>query len=229
MKVEPRAATTTTTTTTLGGGAGTPWVQQAAGHPMAVLLFGRRPPRLVDPKKHPKLRKALRKLGALKEQIAELAGKSPDELSVALCEWSNACISREGQIAVGVELLERYQGNDDMLVAVLGHEVGHRPWTWPDIDASRLTLAQRNALCREEEAKADRFAGKVLADLGADPEAVCRFLVAAEGFEGKKPADYYPADVRARMIKQAFTRRKRALTDALAYYPGLAARSRDLR
>jgi hypothetical protein len=196
---------------------------------MAVLLFGKRPPRLVDKRRYPRLRRALRKLEAVKDQIAEVAGRHPGELSIELCEGDNASISRGGQIAIGVELLGRHKDDDDLMVAVLGHEIGHQPWTWPNHDLSRLTRKQLDALYREEEAKADRFAGRVLADLGADPDSVCEFLLAAERFESKKPVDYYPAEVRARMIRQAFGRRKRSLRDALAYYPALAARSRDLR
>ncbi len=231
MKVELRpSATTSAGTAGTSLGQGSPFIRNpGAAHPMAVLLFGKRPPKLVDKKKHPKLKRALRKLEAVKEQIAELAGQAPNELSIALCEGGNASISRQGQIAVGVGLLEQYQGNDDLLVAVLGHEIGHQPWTWPDEDLSHLNKAQLDALYREEEAKADRFAGKVLADLGASPDAICHFLEAAEAFEAKKPSDYYPADVRAKMIRAAFGRRNRSLRDAMAYYPGLLARSRDLR
>ncbi|MGQ0505352.1 MAG: M48 family metalloprotease [Myxococcaceae bacterium] len=230
MKVERRPTSTATTNTSLGNRAGSPLVTSTGAHPMAVLLFGKRPPRLVDRRKFPKLRKALRKAEALKERIAEIAGQAPDEMSIALCEGGNASISRDGQIALGTELLERHQHDDDFLVAVLGHEIGHQPWTWPGVEAfSGLNRAQLNALFREEEAKADRFAGRVLAELTADPESVCRFLLQSEAFEGKKPADYYPAEVRAKMIKQSFTRRRRALQDALAHYPGLAARARDLR
>ena len=229
MKVQGRPAAASSTATSTGAGAQAYFPKRLEPHPLSVLLFGKRPPKLVDKRKHPKLKKALRKLEAIKDQVAELAGQSPGELSIELCEGGNASISRQGQISVGVELLERHQGNDDLLVAVLGHEIGHQPWDWPEGDFSKMTKRQMDALYREEEAKADRFAGRILADLGADPDAVCEFLLAAERFEAHKPSDYYPADVRAQMIRQAFSRRRSALARTLSLYPELAARARDLR
>lgn len=214
--------------TQLGGSAG--WVGKAGGpHPLAVLLFGKRPPRLVDRRRHPKLKRALRKLEYLKDQVAPLAGRDGGALSVELCEGENASISRSGQLAVGIELLEQHQHDDDLLVAIVGHEIGHRPWTWPDGDLGRLSRAQLDQLYREEEAKADRFAGRVLADLGGSPESICRFLLAAAKFEAHPPSDYYPAKVRAAMIRSAFTRRARVLASASRNLPELARKGRDLR
>jgi hypothetical protein len=51
----------------------------------------------------------------------------------------------------------------------------------------------------------------VLAELGAKPDALCEFLLAHESFEAVKPSDYYPADVRAQMIRAAFSKRDKAL------------------
>jgi hypothetical protein len=214
--------------TSLGkGSVGTP-PKLATGHPMTILLFGKRPPRLVDRRKHPKLKKALKKLEATVDQIAEIVGRASNAFSVELCEGENASINRDGQIAVGVGLLEEYQGNDAFLVGLLGHEVGHKPWTWPKGDLSKLTKKQLDALYREEEAKADRFAGKVLAELGVSPDEICAFLLKHETFEGRKPSDYYPADVRAAMIKEAFRRRTNMLKAGAAVF-GARNRTRNLR
>ncbi len=199
------------TSTNLGGGQ-TVWTPPPGMHPMSVLLFGKRPPRAVDRRKHPKLGKKLRKLEYVKDQIAELLGRQGEELPLELCEGENACISRDGKISLGVELLERHGDDDDLMVAVLGHEIGHQPWTWPEqLDPRGMTKAKLDALYREEEAKADRFAGRVLAELGASPDSLCEFLRAHEAFEAVKPSDYYPAETRARIIRSAFQRRGRSL------------------
>ncbi len=220
-------SSTLSTSTQLSGG--TPFTPgRVQGHPLAVLLFGKRRAKLVDRRKYPGLKKSLRKLEEVKDQIAELLGVPGSAFSIELCEGSNASISRDGQIAFGVGLLEQHQGDDDLLVAVLGHEIGHQPWTWPSGDLSRLNKGQLDQLYREEEAKADRFAGKVLAELGAHPESICNFLVRSQGFEGKKPSDYYPAEVRAEMIKSAFRRRDRALNEG-ATSARSQARRRQLR
>jgi hypothetical protein len=205
MKVTPTSVQTSTSTSL--GGRPPVIAPRPQVHPMGVLLFGKKPPRLLDRRRFPKLKKALRKLEHIKEEITELMGLSGDELSIELCEGSNASISRDGRIAVGVELLEEHQDDNDFLVGVLGHEIGHQPWTWPNDDLSRLNRKQLNQLYKDEEAKADRFMGRVLADLDSDPDAICRFLAEHEAFEGKTAPDYYPAKVRVSMIRSSFRKR----------------------
>jgi hypothetical protein len=216
--------TTSSTQTSLSGQPGQVRSSTAAAT-MQVLLFGKRPPKLVDKRKYPKLKKALSRMGYIKDQVAEMLGRQGEDFKLELCEGENACINRDGQIAVGVDLLEKHQDDDDVLVAIIGHEMGHQPWTWPTFDVSHLTRPQINALAREEEAKADRFAGRVLALLDADPQAICDFLIQAESFEDHKPRDYYPADVRASMIKAAFQRRTRMLSAGRAVFGGTATRA----
>lgn len=232
MKVSFNPSSIATSTGT-GAGGQAPWIGGAAQpHPMSVLLFGKRPARLVDRRKYPRLSKALRKLASLKGQIGEMAGKGDDDLSADLAEGRNASIGRDGQIRFGVELLEEKKEDDDFLVAVMGHEIGHQPWSWPNRDLSRMTKKQLDAMYCEEEAKADRFAGLVLAELGADPDSICDFLIAAERFEAHKPTDYYPAEVRAEIIRGAYSKRVRALKRPRLVLPGIAAprsRARDLR
>ena len=88
-------------------------------------------------------------------------------------------------------------------------------------DMSQLSRAQLDALYREEEAKADRFAGRILAELGATPDAIERFLRShAKGFEQKQANDYYPVEVRVEMIRRAFDRRRRALNRSPALLGG---------
>jgi hypothetical protein len=226
LRIQSSIPTATTTTTSQGR---TQLPTPIAAHPMSILLFGKRPPRLVDRRRYPKLKKTMRKLEEVTDQVASMLHRPPGSFSLELCEGGNACISRDSQIAVGVELLEKHQDDDDLLVAILGHEIGHQPWTWPSHDLSRLSKKKRDALYREEEAKADWFAGRVLADLEADPESVCRFLEKAERFEAHKPSDYYPAKVRAAMITEAFEQRHQALEGSRTVRAEFAHRTRDLR
>jgi predicted Zn-dependent protease len=208
----------------------TPMPQLAKPHPMSVVLFGKVPPRAVDKKKHPKLGKAMKKLDGLVDQISESLGQSSEVFELLLSEGKNAMVGRDGKLFIGVELLEERPDDDDFWVAVLGHEIGHQPWTWPSGNMAHLTRAQLNHLSREEEAKADAFAGRVLADLGANPDALCSFLLKAEKFEaGKLPANYYPAPMRAEIIRKAFVTR-RAMTRRVALsFPEWTQRSRNLR
>lgn len=194
-----------------------------------VVLFGKRAARLVDPRRYPKLIKGLRKLGMAKDQIADVLGVTDNTFSVALAEGDNASINRQGQIAFGLELLEKYETNDALLVAVLAHEIGHQPWKWPTGNLAHLTKKALDVLSREEEAKADRFAGRALADLAVSPDPICDFLIAHGKFEKHPPADYYPATIRAEMIREAYSRRRRALTTAAHLSPRALERQRQLR
>ena len=201
----------TSSTFLQGQGFGGP-VGQVQSHPLAALLFGKRPPKLVDRRKHPKLKKSLSQLEDLSEHVALLLGRSSErEFNLELCEGDNACISRDGQIAFGVEFLEEHQDDHDLLLGVLAHEIGHQPWSWPGGDLSALSRAQLDQLYRDEEAKADRFAGRALAELGGRPDSLERFLSAhAAGFEEGQSNQYYPAAVRIEQIRGAFERRARA-------------------
>lgn len=185
-------------------------------HPMSILLFGKRAPRFVDRRKYGKHKKGLRLLTDMKDHIALLLGRRETDFEMALCEGDNAFISRDGQIAFGVELLEAHAGEDDLLLGILGHEMGHQPWTWPSTDLSHLSPNQLKALYREEEAKADRFAGRVLADLGGNPRPMLDFLNhSAHGFEqAQESSDYYPVAQRIDMIQKSFERRQRLLKNA---------------
>jgi len=231
VKIGFNPAGIATSTGTMAGG-GTPFLGGVSQpHPMAVLLFGKRPAPLADRRKHPRLAKALRKLKHLKDQIGELAGMGEEDGGVDLAEGRNASIGRDGRIRYGRELLEETEDDDDFLVAVVGHEIGHQPWTWPTFNLAGMSKRALDAMYREEEAKADRFAGRALAELGASPDSVCNFLIAAERFEAHKPTDYYPAEVRAEIIRGAYSRRLKALQRPRLVLPGIAGRSRarDLR
>lgn len=213
---------------TLGQQTGSPLVQLPP-HPFNVLLFGKRPAPLVDPRQYPHLRRGKKKLELIKEQISDVLGVPDEAFSVELCEGQNASISRDGEIRFGVELLEEREKDDDLLVAVMGHEIGHQPWEWPEGDLSGLKQRELDELYREEEAKADRFAGRVLADLGLSPDSVRRFLLAHARFEGGKPREYYPAEERVQHIEATFERRRSALQAAARLSPRIGQRRRDLR
>jgi hypothetical protein len=198
-------------------------------HPMEILLFGQTPPRRVDKRKHPKLAKAFLKLEQIADQVAELVGRNADHFPILPCEGYNACISALGQISFGIELLEQYEKDHDLLIGVLGHEIGHRPWTWQRINLQGLSRTALQKLRREEESKADSFAGWVLAELGGDPASLCRFLMECAAFEPHPTSDYHPAEVRAELIRSTFQARANALGVGKALAGAQPMRRRYLR
>ncbi len=208
---------------------GSPWIRRQEEIPLGALLFGKKPPKLVDRRKYPSLKKGMKKLDLSKTQIAEALGAPESFFSVELCEGDNASINQNGQIAFGLELLDEHQNENELLVGVLAHEIGHQPWTWPKDDLSHLTKKDLDLLYKEEEAKADRFAGKALAELGVDPDAVCDLLLSLHKFESHPPSDYYPAPQRVEMIKEAFAKRKGVLDRSAHLSLRVQQRRRELR
>ena len=225
MKVTTGSLQTSTSLQT----GGSPWVARPDAGPLGQLLFGKRQPRLVDRRRYPSLKKALKKLDLSKSQIAEALGAPEAFFSVELAEGGNASINRQGRIAFGLELLDRHQREDELLVGILAHEIGHAPWTWPDGDLGHLTKKQIDHIYREEEAKADRFAGKALAELGLSPDAICGFLETLAKFETHPPSDYYPATERAELIRATFNRRRGTLERVSHLSPRVLQRMRELR
>lgn len=225
MKISSGGVSTSTSAQT----GGSPFIARPDAGPLGQLLFGKRPPKLVDKRRYPSLKKGMKKLDLSKQQIAEALGAPEGFFNIELCEGSNASINRQGQIAFGVELLNQHQKEDELLVAVLAHEIGHQPWQWPDGDMGRLTKKQIDGIYREEEAKADRFAGKALAELGLSPDAICDFLASLAKFETHPPSDYYPVEERNRMIRESFNRRRRVLQGVQHLSPRVLQRMRELR
>jgi hypothetical protein len=221
------AQTLSTTTSSQAGGS--PWIHRPDAGPLGQLLFGKRQPKLVDRRKYPSLKKALKKLDLSMLQIVEALGAPEEFFSIELAEGSNASINRQGQIAFGLELLEEHQRENELLVAVLAHEIGHAPWTWPSKLLGRFTKKQIDHIYREEEAKADRFMGRALAELGIPPDAICEFLLKLAKFETHPPSDYYPAKDRAAMIRDMFRKRKRLLDSVMHLNPRVLQRQRELR
>jgi hypothetical protein len=168
-----------------------------------ALFFGKRAARRVDPRKYRHLSKGKRKLEYLADEVADLIGGFGEDISVSLAEGNNASISRDGELRVGVELLEAKQDDDDFLVALVGHEIGHQPWHWPTGPIS-LSPRELNALYRAEERRADDAMGRVVAMLGAKPDSMAQFLLAAS-FEKAPPLDYDPAEARVALLRQSFS------------------------
>lgn len=209
-----------------------PSIQVRAGQNQGIslLLFGKKPPPLLDKRTlTKKQKKGLRRLELIEEQIADVMGVPAQTFEVALCEGQNACVGRDGQIRFGLELLEQYENDHDLLTAIVAHEMGHQPWTWPEGNLAHLSKKNLNALYREEEAKADRFAGMALGALGLKPESIERFLLQAAKFETGQSAEYYPADVRAEMITTEWKRQVRRIREGAKFNPRALERTRELR
>jgi hypothetical protein len=179
-----------------------PQVQQTEPwQDVQTVLFGAQLPKVLDISQFPQLAEQMRWLKKQKTKLAEFAGDADAEYEIVLAEGRSACIDPEGRIYLGAELVDISDAVPELLIGVLAHEVGHRPKTWKAYPKGqgRQELAQ---LARDEEAKADRFAGRALAALGCSPAQLCNFLRKVGHFE-KQPENYYPVETRVQMIIEA--------------------------
>ena len=105
---------------------------------------------------------------------------------------------------------------------MLGHEVGHRPKTWPKVPADLvIPIDERHQIAREEEGKADWFAGRALAELGYNPEKICQLLEALDG-RGNPSKDYYSVTTRQAIIHEAHASQARRQRNLKAMFPDAA-------
>ena len=164
-------------------------------------LFGKAKPPLLDAAQFPQLAAQLKLLGKFKRKLASMAGDDDDDYSIALADSTIAMIDEDGTIFVGAGFLHACRDEPAVMVGVLAHEIGHRPKRWKSYRTRRqLSREELEMLCRHEETRADIFAGKALAEMQLACEPLAAFLVAIES--GPHP-DYFPAEVRAQVIRDA--------------------------
>jgi hypothetical protein len=176
-------------------------VQKPVGEQIEEELFGKKKPPPLDPDDFPDLDVVLKKLDAYRVKLARYIGDRPEEYQVSLAKGTIACIDKEGDIAFGAQFLKNYGHANAVTVGVLAHEIGHRPKTWRNNKKKQnLSKDQIYILCKEEETKADYFAGRALAELGFPCEPLIQFLMQVE--EGPHP-EYFPARMRADVIREA--------------------------
>ena len=169
---------------------------------LQTVLFGSVLPKVIDERGYPQLAGQLAWVRRHKTKLAAFVGDQDADYDVALAEGMAACIDRNGMIYIGVSLLA--MATPELMLGVLAHEVGHRPKTWRQYHREQ-PFARKELLqmARDEEAKADRVAGRAIAEFQTTPDDLCEFLRVHGNFE-KPPENYYPVDVRIAMIREAY-------------------------
>ncbi len=190
--------------------------------PLGQLLFGKVAPKKLDQRDYPHLKKKMQKARSMKRKLAFLAGDDDDEYDLELADTEVAMIDEKGTIFLGAEFLEQFGDDDEILAGVLGHEVGHRPKTWPKVPEDiQLSLEDRHQLSREEEGKADWFAGRALAELGYGPDKICALLEALDG-RGNPSKNYYSVSTRQAIVQEAHGSQHRRRKNYKAMFPEAA-------
>lgn len=189
-------------TTNTGKSVQTPEV----GQQIQKALFGKAKPPILDIAHFPHLAEQMRTLRKYKKKFAVMAGDDDEDYELVLADGTIAMVDESGRIYVGAKFLEYCKDKPEILLGVLAHEIGHRPKRWNQYrDRKQLTQGQLEAMCRHEETRADLFAGKALAEMGLDWEPLAEFLLE---LEDKPHPEYFPATVRAQVLKEAHTGRE---------------------
>ena len=171
------------------------------GQQVQKTLFGKPKPPVLDLAKFPHLAEQMKLLHRYRKKLATMAGDEEDDYDLCLADGTIAMIDEEGLIYVGAGFLEACKDNPEVLIGVLAHEIGHRPKRWREYDTRRqVTREEMQALCREEETRADIFAGKALAEMNLSCEPLADFL---SEVQQKPHPEYFDAKTRGEVIRDA--------------------------
>lgn len=182
-------------------------------------LLGEPLPRLADLSRLKPEIAAIFAAGGVLERIAKKLGHLTKRKHKKIVASHNtiACVDDENTLYVGVEFLEQFGSDEDLLAAILAHEWGHMISELPKgIDWSFLTWDELLELRREEEAYADGFAGRALFLMGYKTDSMTDFLKKLNRKRNSKlPSHkYHNTATRVAILKASFEAQERAFETA---------------
>lgn len=127
-----------------------------------------------------------------------------------------ASVDERDNLYVGVEFLESFGDDEELVAGILAHEWGHMMSDLPrGVDWSHLSWDELHALRRDEEADADGFAGRALFLLGFTPEPMIKFLKTLDR-QRKKYKElpnhkYHNTATRIEILRQSWEAEKQAM------------------
>lgn len=194
-------------------------VIQAVGEQVQDSLFGKKKPPTLDEEEFPEVKMTLGMLNGYRRKFASIIGDPESDYSLQLADGTIAMIDSHGTIFLGIKFLRQFKDNPEVLVGVLAHEIGHRPQRWNEYkEKQKLKPSELESLCRYEETRADLFAGRALAEVGMNCEPMINFLEVIE--EGPHP-EYFPADLRAEIIREGFNEQSNKVLLRQKFWPEL--------
>ena len=128
-----------------------------------------------------------------------------------------ACVDDENNVYVGIEFLEKYGDDENLLAGILAHEWGHMVSTLPrGVNWSHLTWEELYEMRRSEEADADGFAGRAIYLMGYKPESMMEFLKVLDQKRNKKlpHVKYHNTATRVAILKACYEAQERAFDTA---------------
>lgn len=191
-------------------------------------ILGEPIPKLADPKEVPPEIMAMFQSGGLLERLRKKLARIARRRGGKIIPAHNtiASVDEEDNLYVGVEFLEQFGDDEDLIAGILAHEWGHMKSDLPKgVDWSHLKWEELHAMRRDEEADADGFAGRALFLMGYTPDAMMKFLKMLDEQNKKKKENerlpshkYHNTATRLAILKEAWKAQKQANEDAQRFF-----------
>lgn len=191
-----------------GAMANAPEIRKILGEPI---------PQLVDPKTlSPAIAKFFGPRGMLerlRKKLSLISRKKGGKILPA--KNTIASVDEDDNVYVGVDFLESYGEDTELMAGILAHEWGHMLSDLPrNVNWSQLTYDELFAIRRDEEGDADGFAGRALFLLGYSPENMIEFLEKIDKHRKSKKLPchkYHNMPTRAAILRESYEAERRAM------------------
>jgi len=143
----------------------------------------------------------------LKRRLNKLKGK---KCRVTPARGTIACVDDEDLVYLGVDFLEEYQDDEEVIAGVMAHEWGHSCAERPKKnEVDQLNWNQIFELRRSHEVLADEISGRLLALMDYDPEKFLKFLKKETG--GTHNLKYHSTEIRESIVRQGYLEERRKI------------------
>lgn len=155
-------------------------------------------------------------ISKLKRRLNKLKKKKCD---VTAAKGTIACVDGNDLVYLGVEFLEEYQDQEDVIAGVMSHEWGHSCALKPtEEEMSELNWNQVFELRKSHEVLADEISGRMLALMGYTPDRFIAFLKEKTG--GTHNLKYHDSETRVDIVMRGYNDELRKMKLAQELFPG---------
>lgn len=180
-------------------------------------ILGEPIPQIVDPKDLPPELAAFFApkglLDRIRKKLAMISRKKGGKILPA--KNTIASVDDEDNVYVGVDFLEQYGADENLIAGILAHEWGHMMSDLPkNVDWSKMSYDDLHAIRRDEEGDADGFAGRAMFLMGYSVESMIEFLADNDRRrkEKKLPCHkYHNHATRRAILEESYEAEKRAM------------------
>lgn len=134
-----------------------------------------------------------------------------------------ASVDEDDNLYVGVDFLEQFGSDEQLVAGIVAHEWGHMMSDLPrGVDWSHLTWDELHSMRRDEEADADGFAGRAMFLMRYSVEPMIKFLEELDKLKKEKTKakeelachKYHNLATRIAILRESYEAEKRALETA---------------